>query len=238
VESKKRLGIIGGMGSQAGAWLLQRILNLSRVDTDQDYPDILLHNNSSIPDRTQAILYQGQSPLPELKRSIEFFNYSGVDIVIIACMTAHFYFEELSRLSQGEILNAIDIVAAEICANMNYSSKKKLGIIGSTGLLKSGLFQKKMEALGYTCIMLSDSDQEEYFMKPIYMKGGIKSGIADEKVYKMFMHQVNILKAKGAELIIGACSEVPLVFTREAAIPVIDAFDLLARTYVHMCYKK
>lgn len=226
------------MGSQAGAWLLQRILNLSQVDTDQDYPDILLHNNSSIPDRTQAILYQGQSPLPELKRSIEFFNYSGVDIVIMACMTAHFYFDELSRLSQGKILNAIDIVSAEISANGNYSSKKNLGIIGSTGLLKSGLFQKKMEALGYTCLVLSDSDQEEYFMKPIYMKGGIKSGIVDEKVYRKFMHQVNILEAKGAELVIGACSEVPLVFTSEADIPVIDAFDLLARTYVHMCYKK
>jgi len=60
--SKKKLGIIGGMGSHAGVWLFNRITELSYAQKDQEYLDILVHNNSAIPDRTRAIVYKEASP--------------------------------------------------------------------------------------------------------------------------------------------------------------------------------
>lgn len=234
--SKKKLGIIGGMGSHAGVWLFNRITELSYAQKDQEYLDILVHNNSAIPDRTRAIVYKEASPLPELERSISIFNNSDVEVAVLACMTAHYYCEQLEQHFQGKILSAVNLVQEELTTNPLYTGKKKIGIIGSTGLLRSGIYQQRLEPLGYEVVTLNETEQEEFFMRPIYMDGGIKSGCLTDEVKQMFCCQVPILVSKGAEVVIGACSEVPLVMKGSMVVPFIDAFELLARKTVEYCY--
>jgi aspartate racemase len=236
--NKRSLGIIGGMGPHAGAWLLRRILDLSGLRKDQDYPEIVLHNNSRISDRTRAILYNGESPLSEMKRTISLFNSFQIDIAMLACMTAHFYHSELSSLFNGRLLNVIDITVDELLTNDGLHGKRKIGLIGSTGLLKSGLFQDRLQSHGYHVLTLNDADQENYFMKPIYMEGGIKSGVFKGRPKRLFVKQVDILLERGAEVVIGACSEVPLVMDQEFPVPFVDSFDLLAVRTVQIYYNK
>ena len=78
----KKLGIIGGMGSVAASYIFNRIIELAPAQTDQEYIEIFIHNNTAIPDRTQGILLDGESPLPELKRSISLLNDMNVDYII------------------------------------------------------------------------------------------------------------------------------------------------------------
>ncbi|HEY0611745.1 MAG TPA: amino acid racemase [Chitinophaga sp.] len=238
ITSKKKLGIIGGMGSHAGVWLFNRITELSYAEKDQEYLDIIVHSNSDIPDRTRAIVYKETSPLPELQRSIRLFNSSNVEVAVLACMTAHYYCEQLERQFNGKILSAVELVLEELTGNPAYSGKKKIGLIGSTGLLKSRIYHNYLEPLGYEVITLNDTEQEEYFMRPIYMEGGIKSGVLTEEVKQLFCCQVPILAEKGAEVVVGACSEVPLVIRGGLMIPFIDAFELLAQKTVDYCYNQ
>jgi len=237
-KNRKKLGIIGGMGSHAGVWLLKRITELSYAQADQEFLDILLHNNSAIPDRTYAILHQKNSPLYELERTISIFNYSEVEVAVLACMTAHYYCDVLASKFSGKLLSAVDLVAQELHSNPHFAGKFKIGLIGSTGLIVSGIYHRILEPLGYNIITLNGLEQEEYFMRPIYGNDGIKAKGIDvsEKVKEQFYHQVSILTMRGAQVIIGACSEIPLVMTCGISVPFIDAFDLLARQTVHYCY--
>lgn len=242
MTDKKTLGIIGGMGSHASLWLINRIIQLCKVHNDQDYLEIILHSNSKIPDRTKAILHGGASPLPELKRSISFLSDQGIDVVVMACMTAYYYYPDLVDQFTGTLLHPIDFVVEELKNNAHCKNKKRIGLIGSTGMLKSQIYHRKLELLGYEIVTVNDKEQEQFFMYPIYKKRGFKAGIFNEENRHLFMEQFNILKANGAEVIVGACSEIPLIIDRynintdELELPFIDAFDLLARKVVDYCY--
>lgn len=235
---KKKLGIIGGMGSPAGVWLLDRVTRLSHARKDQEYLDVLVHSNSAIPDRTRAIVYGESCPLPELRRTIALFNGSGVEVAIMACMTAHYYCDPLARAFHGTLLSAVTLVAGELAANPRFCDKKRIGLIGSTGMLKSGMYNRELAPLGMEVVCLDDHEQEALFMKPLYGAGGVKSGVVTDQTRRAFARINDRLLQKGAEVIVGACSEVPLVLTGPMPFPYLDAFELLARRSVDYCYNQ
>ncbi|CAN5349518.1 aspartate racemase [soil metagenome] len=232
---KKKLGIIGGMGSQAGVWLLQRVTELTEAANDQDYLEILLHSNSQIPDRTSAILYNGFSPVGELTRSVKLLNDCGVDTIVMACMTAYYFYDEIVKTSRAEIIHPLNVVRDNLTSNLNFANKKVIGLIGSSGLVKSRIFHDFLEPLGYEVVALNDQEQQKYFTNPIYRSA--KLGLCDESVQDTFMYQFDILKSLGAEIIVGACSEVPLMI-KNFKVPgdFINLFEVLAQHVVDQCY--
>lgn len=234
---KKKLGIIGGMGSPAAAWLFNRIVELSGGKRDQEYIEILLHNNSAIPDRTRAIVYKETSALPELMRSIRLFNENDIEVAVMACLTAYYYKPQLQAIYNGDLVSPIDLTVEAIREIFPDPAGKTVGIIASTGALRSGIFHTALEPLGINVISLEGKEQEEYFMRPIYMPGGAKSGAITDEAFSLFRHQVTLLQERGADMIIGACSEVPLMIRRQdVPLPYIDAFDLLAQKVIATCY--
>ena len=53
---KKKLGILGGMGSEATVLFYKKIIDNTSVNNDREHLDILVYNHASIPDRTECIL--------------------------------------------------------------------------------------------------------------------------------------------------------------------------------------
>ena len=49
------IGILGGMGTQAGLDFCSKLAKLNRGKSDQNYPLFLLYNKSNIPDRKQNL---------------------------------------------------------------------------------------------------------------------------------------------------------------------------------------
>jgi aspartate racemase len=136
------------------------------------------------------------------------------------------------------LLDASAIALEELIENEAYRGSAKVGLVGSTGLLQSGLFQHKLEALGYQTVVLNEAEQEQYFMEPLYGKNGIKTGNIDDGILTRFSRLLHILAERGADVIIGACSEIPLVARKPMPVPFIDAFELLAVKAVKCCYSK
>jgi aspartate racemase len=225
--TKRRLGIVGGMGAPAGAWLFNRVITLSGAARDQDYPEILLHSNAGVPDRTRAILGQGPSALPQLVRSVQLFNDYGVDVAAMACMTAYHYYAELAPVFHGLLVNPLDLVCRGLAAAP--VPVRKVGLMGSTGLLRSGLYQRQLEIQGVGVLLLNDRQQEKYFMEPLYGRNGIKAGATSQGLKDLFWEQAAILLDQGADALVGACSEVPLVVDRTFDVPFYNVFELLAR---------
>ena len=59
----KTLGIIGGMGPMATAYLLELIIQMTAAKTDQEHLSAVVLNNPQVPDRTAYILDRAK-PLP------------------------------------------------------------------------------------------------------------------------------------------------------------------------------
>ncbi|MEL6535469.1 MAG: amino acid racemase [Bacteroidota bacterium] len=224
----QKIGIMGGMGSHAAAWLFQKMVELSQGPSDQEYPEILVHNNTRIPDRTQAIIHGGPDPLPELLRSVEVFNQQEVDLIAIACMTAHYFHAPIQEAFRGEVINLPRYLAEHISSRYAQQAPLKVGIMATTGTLQTGIIQKELTQFGIQVIHLTGDEQEHYFMEPIYGTRGVKSGHLSDELKNRFQTQVHRLKDQGADVLLGACSEIPLIITPPSEVPYIDAFEFLA----------
>ena len=70
------IGILGGMGTQAGLDFCNKLAILNRGKIDQEYPLFLLYNKSNIPGRPESIgdvqkLFLFQTLFPDF---LEFFH--------------------------------------------------------------------------------------------------------------------------------------------------------------------
>lgn len=223
----KKLGIIGGMGSFASANLYSQILKKSPAGSDDEHIEIIIHNNSRTPDRTQGILYGGDDPYPEILRSARIMDMLEVNYVLIACVTAHYYCESVqSKLNFSKIFNLLDVVSDHI--KSNHPTVRSIGILCTTGVASTKLWDKKLESIGLNVLYLPADLQEELFMDTIYGEDGVKAGGDTYRCREQLLKACEVLTAMGADAILSSCSELPLVLQqKDMNMQLVDAFDIL-----------
>ncbi len=224
---KKTIGILGGMGPEATAYMYSLIIKHTQVEKDQDHIRIFISSNPETPPRTDAILKQGPSPVTFLIEGIERLKNAGVDFVIMPCVTAHYFLPEVFAQIDVPFLSLID--EAMDWAKENISGLKKVGLLSSTGTQVSGLFQNKFEEAGIEVMTPEEKDQQKV-MSAIFGASGIKAGFSSGSSKDDIIHAAEKLIAGGAEAIIAGCTELPLVLkASDISVPLIEPMDILAR---------
>lgn len=232
---KKKLGIIGGMGSRAGAVFLKKIIDYSPAEADQEFLEILFHNNAAVPDRTRAIVYNEASPLTELLKSVELFNLNEVEAIALSCITAYHYYPQISAKARAKVLNPLQLVPEYV--RMHYPAATRIGLLATTGTIQTKLFHKAFESIDAEIITLQQENQESLFMRSVYMKNGFKSAVISDYARELMSRCVEKLIERKADVIIGGCTEVSIAMDRgHIEVPYVDSLDLLARRTVDYCY--
>ncbi len=225
-RERKKLGIISGMGTRAGLFFINKLIERIDAPRDQDFPEFIVHNNSRIPDRTLAIVYGEESPEQELIRSITVMQQCNVDYIVSTCVTSHHFIARLDRALQENILNPVTLVFEWLQAH--YAGTERIGLLATTGTISSRLFHEQFRDSPFELITLNEEEQEQKFMKAIYMKGGLKSADISEEAYHLFAEAVQALTDKGVSMILGGCTEVQIGFSKVTApVPYIDTVDVL-----------
>ncbi|GAA0734456.1 aspartate racemase [Aquimarina litoralis] len=223
---KKRLGVISGMGTRAGLFFLNKLTESIDAPRDQDFPEFIVHNNSQIPDRTLAIVYGEKSPKNELLRSINLMRQQEVDYIVSTCVTSYHFINKLEDRLRKNILDPVDLVHNTI--KKDFRDIRRIGLLATTGTINSNLFHKKFHNSPFELVTLDKHEQEEKFMRSVYMEGGLKSAQILDKAYSLFQDSVNGLKKKNVDLIVGGCTEVQIGYSKiKETIPYIDAVDVL-----------
>ena len=235
MRDKKKLGVIGGMGARAGVMLLRKIIDYSPAESDQEFLEILFHNNSLIPDRTKAIVYNEPSPLDHLLRSVDIFNDNQVDVIVMGCITAHYYYDQISRHTNAVVINPLHFIYESI--NKVNGQVKRVGLLATTGAIRTGLIHKVLEDYGIEVVTLDAEDQENLFMQAVYMKNGFKSAHISDDARSLLLKAMERLAGLKVDVIIGGCTEVSIEMdARSIAFPYVDMLDLLAKKTVDCCY--
>ena len=229
---KKILGILGGMGPYASLDLYQKILELTPAQTDQDHLHIILDSNSDVPSRTEAILKDAQDPVPEILHSLRKLEAASVDLIAIPCHTSHYYFSSFRSAIKTPVINMVECVASHVATN--FSNVKYVGVLGSSATMLSGMYQKELLKYGFQPLVPSKSAQDELVSQAIYAEKGIKAGYKSKENTQLLLEACDVLIARGAEVIISACTEIPLVINNEnSAAPFIDSTSVLAQVCVN-----
>lgn len=204
--AKNIIGILGGMGPAATADMFQKFIRLTPAHCDQEHIPLLISSIPDIPDRTRCILANGEDPEPVMEKYVKGLEDGGATCIIIACNTAHYWFDHLKAKSRVEMLSMIDTTVGEVVK----SGKQKIGLLATDATLASGLYKDRIEAQGLTFIRPSEEGQKAV-MESIYL---LKSGEV-ERATALMQQQKDELIRLGAEVIILGCTEVPIILAQE-----------------------
>ena len=226
--SEQKLGILGGMGPQATQVFYQFVLDHTDAARDQDHLPAVILSDTKIPDRTAAILSGETEELYQhLLKDAKLLETCGCTAIAIPCNTSHYFADRL----QGDVNVPIIHMIREAAAVLAAQGKKRPGILGTDGTIRSGLYQKECAALGMEAVT-PDEEAQKLVMSIIYDE--IKQG--EQGSRDKFAQIDRALRAAGCDCAILACTELSVFATNHPLPPFyLDAMMVLAEESVKRC---
>ncbi len=213
------IGILGGMGTQAGLDFCNKLALLNRGKIDQKYPLFVLYNKSNIPGRPESIgiytknlhnksinkksLVKYNKVLDSLLKGCYLLQKNKCKFIVIPCNTAHYWYNDLKSKIKIPIIN----MPKEV---FNYTKKNckknsSIGLLATEGTLKTKIYNNFFDK-NYQIIYPSDRIQKDSVNKAIKF---VKMGNV-KKASKIITPAINYLIKKKCKKIILGCTELPI----------------------------
>lgn len=222
MNKEKTMGVIGGLGPEASLDFFAKILAKSNAKTDQEHLHIIINNNPKVPNRHASIDGTGPSAAPALIGSAKALERAGADFLLMVCNTGHAY--------QKDIENAVNLpFVSMIEATINACLAQKpdlqnVGILATDGALAANLYQQEFDKQNINCLYPNKNEQKK-LMELVFL---VKANDLSQNVKTQMKDLANSLLAKGAQIIVAACTEIPLILEqKDIAKPLINSTDAL-----------
>jgi len=233
--SGPRLGVLGGLGPLATVDLLNKIVRNTPASCDQEHLRIVVESDPTIPDRNRALLQGGEDPSIALLQSAQRLEEAGASLIICPCNTAHAFLHVVEKHISTPVLRMPEAVASYLEAN--YPNARRIGLLATDGAIQSDIYVKPLAAIGRK-LLVPERDAQKQVMEAIFGARGIKAGFLGAEPKGLLLSAAEELIRRGAEIIVLACTEIPLVLENGAvAVPLLDATEILAVTAVRMLSK-
>ena len=222
------IGILGGMGPLATADLYQKIIRATPATCDQEHLHVVIDANPAIPDRTAFLRGIGPDPLPLLTAGLRRLEGAGASFVVVPCNTAHAFLPALRERSGIPILDMVAETAASV--RTQYPQVRCVGILATQGTLDFGLYHAALRAEGLEPLQPAPDDEDRLVMAAI---AAVKGGDTGPAVGALLAEAGRRLALAGAEVLLAACTEIPLVLTPAMVpVPLLDPTQVLAEAAV------
>lgn len=213
----KVLGVLGGMGPAATVDFLAKLQAATPAARDQDHIRVLVDLNPQVPDRN----VDAAAAEAELARMAVGLREAGAQVLAMPCNTAHAHAGAIRAASGLELVDLIDAA----CAAAQATGARRIGMIGTGAAVE--LYAERLVGLDLEPVWLSETGQGA-FMALLYR---IKAGDLGPESVADAAALADQLARAGAEAVIAACTELPLVL-KTAPVPLIDATLALAQACV------
>lgn len=222
MKKEKTVGVLGGLGPMATVYFYELVVEMTEASKDQEHVDMIVVNRATTPDRTAYIVGESDdSPLDYIVEDAKRLESIGVDFLVLTCNTAHYFHKKINDSVDIPLLNMIE-ETVDYAIGQNH---KKIGILATTGNIKTGLYQDMCKTKEVDYYVLDDENQEK-IMKIIYED--VKAGKAADM--NMFNEIIDVLKENNCDCAILGCTELSLI-KRDEKLPdefFVDSSEVLA----------
>jgi len=228
---EKVIGIMGGMGPEAGADLFLRITEKTHAKSDTDHLHIILDSNPKMPSRQEAILSGGESPVPAMIATAQNLINAGADVIIIGANTAHYFYDDVAAGVDKPFLHIIEEAVKETVRLV--PGVKKIGVMATTAAMKAHVYEKSCDKYGIE-VMTVPADIQDKMQASIFDHDfGFKYNGRTEKCIQTAVEVANYLISNGAQALIMGCTEIPLILgDTKFEVPLIDPNEIIAEVAV------
>ena len=214
------IGILGGMGTQAGLDICNKIAILHRGKQDQQYPKFLLYNKSDTPKRPEN-LKKYYNVLKELVKGCKLLEKNKCKFIVIPCNTAHYWYDDLKKKIKLPIIN----MPKEVYIHTKRACKKNspIGLLATEGTIMTGVYNKFFNNR-YELIhpnKLIQKNSVNHAIKLVKM-GNVKAAA------RRIKPAINFLIKKKCKKIILGCTELPI------AIFAFKSFDKIKKSKIFL----
>lgn len=199
---KPTIGIIGGSGPIATLDIEKKILSatqkLTSPLTDQDYFNLMVFNYSETYDRSDSVFFGRPDPLTQYIRYITSISALRVDLILLACNTAHMHLPILREKTETPIISIIEKTVEYL--RTTFPDCYKVGLISTKATLEKKLYHNLLARYGIETVTCEEPTQN-LIMEAIYL---IKAGTDlhyqepslknPNHISKINLEQINIIK--------------------------------------------
>ncbi|MBU6323188.1 amino acid racemase [Patescibacteria group bacterium] len=225
MDTKKTIGVLGGMGAAASADFYQRLVELAQKEfgavRDSDFPPMLIYN-LSIRDFDETGVVDADSVIAQLVAGVRTLESAGADFFVVPCNTVHRFAKEMSDAVSIPLVSIIDATADAV----QDDGLRKVGILSSQTTRNESLYEKALASRGIAVLHADDAEQAKINEVIAHVMRGT-NGAEDVAALAAI---ANRFKAEGAEGVALGCTELPLAITqKDAALPLYGSTEILAR---------
>ena len=196
------IGILGGMGTQAGLDFCNKLAKLNAGKLDQQYPMFVLYNKSDTPKRPEN-LTKYYNVLKALVEGCKMLEKNKCKFIVMPCNTAHYWQEDIQKKIKIPLIS----MPKEVYKHTKKTCKKnsKIGILCTEATLKTKVYNKYFDK-DFNLISPENLLQKNSVNKAIkFVKmGKIKDA---EKIIRPAVKY--LVKNKCKKIILG-CTELPI----------------------------
>ena len=196
------IGILGGMGTQAGLDFCNKLAKLNRGKLDQQYPLFILYNKSDTPKRPEN-LKKYFNVLNALVKGCKMLQKNKCKFIVMPCNTAHYWYDDIQKKINIPIVS----MPKEVFLDAKKTCKKnsKIGLLSTEATLETKVYHKYFDK-DFQLVSPINSLQKTSVNKSIkYVKmGKIKEA---EKAIRPAVNY--LMKIKCKKIILG-CTELPI----------------------------
>ena len=226
------IGILGGMGTQAGLDFCNKLAIQYRGKIDQDYPLFFLYNKSNIPGRPESIGKTAGALSNRFENIVSKKKYEKVlkslvdgckklekakcKFIVIPCNTAHYWYKDLQKKIKIPIIN----MPKEVFNHTKKNCKKntQIGLLATEGTLKTKVYDK-----------IFNKNFKLFFPNNKLQKKSVNQAIKDvkmgnvKKAAKIIQPAINYLIKNKCKKIILGCTELPIAIFAYQSIKTVKS---------------
>ena len=196
------IGILGGMGTQAGLDFCSKLAKLNRGKLDQQYPMFVLYNKSNTPKRPEN-LKKYFNVLKELINGCKMLQKNKCKFIVMPCNTAHYWHKDIQKKIKIPLLS----MPKEVYLHTRKTCKKNstIGILCTEATLKTKIYNNYFDR-NFKLISPNKNLQKSSVNKAIKY---VKMGKVKEAEIVLRDAVKYLIKKKCKKIILG-CTELPV----------------------------
>ncbi len=196
------IGILGGMGTQAGLDFCNKLAKLNRGKLDQQHPMFVLYNKSNTPKRPEN-LKKYYNVLNALVDGCKMLQKNKCKFIVMPCNTAHYWHDDIQKKIKIPLLS----MPKEVYLYTKKTCKKNstIGILCTEATLKTKVYNNYFDK-NFRLISPEKKLQKNSVNKSIKL---VKMGKVKEAEIALRAAVKHLIKKKCKKIILG-CTELPI----------------------------
>ena len=152
---------------------------------------------------------------------------AGAEAIVLCANTAHAIADELEAAVQLPLIHIATATATEVSRH----GLRKVGLLGTKFTMELPFYKDKLRLQNIEALIPQEQAVRDYIQQTL--KEQLGSGIVSPATKAAYIEVANTLVACGAEGIVLACTEIPLLLSQQdIAVPVFDTTRIHAKAVV------